>query len=110
MGARFVVRVRRVDLPRPIVKIFDEKENAREYWRTTALTSIVGAPVDNHLIVSSRLYLAGAVGSRLDAAMLASAGHLKLLETSHPLSAPAKEHVSAQGFIFRRSVNLIAPR
>jgi hypothetical protein len=94
-GNRFVVMLRRVDLPRPIVKLFEEEEPAREYWRTAAIAAAVGTPIDGHLITAAHLFSAPALGSKLDAGQMATGGHLRLLETSSPMtSTPAAKRVS----------------
>src|SRR5712671_4366005 len=46
---RFVVMLRRVDLLRPIVKLFEQEGAARGYWRTAAIAAAVGTPIDGHL-------------------------------------------------------------
>jgi hypothetical protein len=96
-GNRFVVMLRRVDLPRPIVKLFEQEEPAREYWRTAAIAAVVGGPVDGHLVTAAHLFCAPALGSKLDAGPMATGGHLRLLETSSPMMTEpaATERVDA---------------
>jgi len=92
---RFVVMLRRVDLLRPIVKLFEQEEAARGYWRTAAIAAAIGTPIDGHLVTAAHLFTAPALGSKLDAGRMASGGHLRLLETSSPMTStvPTKDRV-----------------
>jgi hypothetical protein len=93
---KYVLLLRRVDLPNPIAETFADEGEARERWRETALAAIVGTPVNGHLITSARLYVGSSIGSKHDAHRLACAGHLRLLESSHPMTSPAqRERVTA---------------
>jgi hypothetical protein len=89
-GTRFIVLVLQVHMSYPKTEIFDREEPARERWREAADAVVTGAPINDHLVTWARLYIGPAVGSKRDALRLASAGHLKLLETSHPADAPGR--------------------
>lgn len=89
-GTRFIVLVLQVHMSYPKTEIFDQEEPARERWREAADAAVAGAPINDHLVTWARLYIGPAVGSKRDALRLASAGHLKLLETSHPPTALAR--------------------
>jgi hypothetical protein len=73
------------------LKLFDDEEPARECWRSAAIAAVVGLPVDGHLISACHLFSAPALASKLHAGRMADDGILRLLETSSPMTAPAKE-------------------
>ena len=73
---------------RGVLTMFQDEQLARSAWRGAAIAAVTGTAFDGNVITSARLF-SGPVLGRYDAHKLARAGHLRLLESSHPLTQEA---------------------
>jgi hypothetical protein len=91
LGLRYVLLVKYAGRSVATTTIHDTEGPAREAWRTAAVCAAAHLPFGGRTVEWARLYSGRATGSRHDAHRLAAGGHLRMLETSHPLTAPAEQ-------------------